>query len=84
MSDNILTKFHIEGLDIKTWMVRIKKQTPIPSKKQDKTLAFPLCLYSISNTKGIKNSKRYSLGINKHFNFVEYIDKILKIENALP
>lgn len=52
MTDNILIKFHIEGLDIKTWMV--KKQTPPPSKKQDKTVAFPLCLYRISKTKGIK------------------------------
>lgn len=53
MTDNILTKFHIEGLDIKTWMVRIKKKTPPPSKNQDKTVAFPLCLYSISKAKGI-------------------------------
>lgn len=54
MIDNILIKFHIEDLDIKTWMVRIKKQTPPPSKKQDKTVAFPLCLYRISKTKEIK------------------------------
>ena len=60
-----------------------KANSTLFQKKQDKTVAFPLCLYSISNTKGIKNSKWYSFGINKHFNFVEYIDKILKIENAL-
>lgn len=41
MTDNILTKFHIEGLDIKTWMVRIKKtnSTPLPKNKTKQLLS---------------------------------------------